>query len=450
MSLRKSVLYTAVTAGLLGICPASAWAQEQPEAAVSEIPTAPKSAIGEVTATSVNVRSGPAESHYPTMKLNKGDRVVVVGHRFDWLKIKPPQGSFSYIAKIYVDRDGAGASGTVSRNDVVVRAGSTLSAQNSEVQTKLNTGDKVEILGEQNEYYKITPPEGAYLYVAKQFVSLVRPATTGEAVPTPAAVAPDTGAQPTTQAAAPAIPADTATPAQPVQPVQPRQPARQQQQPAQRDTEEVTQPPARTAAQAAEDAELQFRRIESRFQQAEAQKLEDRQIEPLLKEYREMQKADALTATSRRMVLYRIAQLESMQQQQAELNQAKQADAEFQAKQKELEAQRQEIQQRIQASAIQVYTAVGQLQASALQKDGQPLLRLVDPADGKTLIYVSSGDPKHGTLVGKFVGVKGNISRDERQGVEIIDPTDMVPVDQTKVLRGVTAKIYPPSSAKGQ
>lgn len=422
MLLRKSVFCLAVTAGALGMVPATTWAQEQPEAAATEIPNAKFSAVGEVTATSVNVRSGPAESHYPTMKLNKGDKVIVVGQKFDWLKIKPPQGSFSYIAKIYVDRDGAGTSGTVKNNEVLVRAGSQLSPLNSEPQAKLNTGAKVQILGEMNEYYKIAPPEDAYLYVAKQFVSLVRVATTGESVPPPAALT----ATPTTRPVERAVEPGQATGATPA-------------------------PSAAAAAQPNEDVELDFRRLEARNEQAEAQPLEQRPIADLIKDYQQLaQKSDSLSATSRRMVQYRIAQLKVLQQQQAELNQTKQASADFQAKQAEMQAQRQAIEDRIKASAIAVYTAVGQLQTSTLQKDGQTLLRLTDPADGQTLVYVHSTDPKNASLIGKFVGVKGELSKDARLSVDIIEPTAIEPVDQAKVLRGVTAKIYPPSAAKAQ
>jgi uncharacterized protein YgiM (DUF1202 family) len=412
MSLRKSVLFLAMTAGAITMLPAALWAQQQPEAAATEIPNAKFTVVGEVNATSVNVRSGPAESHYPTMRLNKGDKVIVVGQKFDWLKIQPPQGSFSYIAKIYVDRDGAGTSGTVSGNDVQIRAGSLLSPMNDAPQTKLSTGAKVQILGEQDEYYKIVPPEGAYLYIAKQFVAVVRQATTGETAPPPAVVPQPAATQP---------------------------------------VEATTQPAPAAVPQASEDAELEFRRLEARHQQTEAQLLEDRPLTDLLKEYEQLgQKAASLSATSKRMVLIRVAELKALQQQQAELLQVKQAAADFQAKQAELQTQRQAIEQRIKASEVVIYTALGQLQTSALQKDGQTLLRLIDPADGQTLIYVHSTDAKNASLIGTFVGVRGEIAKDARLAVDVLEPTSLEPVDQAKVMRGITAKIYPPSATKGQ
>jgi SH3-like domain-containing protein len=117
------------------------------------------------------VRCGPAESYYPTMKLDKGARVTVVGMKLDWLKIVPPDGSFCYISKAFVDRNGDGTAGKVNKDAVNVRAGSTLNSLKVVPLCQLSIGMDVKILGEQDEYYKIVPPEGkAFVYVNKQFV----------------------------------------------------------------------------------------------------------------------------------------------------------------------------------------------------------------------------------------------------------------------------------------
>lgn len=248
-------------------------------------------------------------------------------------------------------------------------------------------------------------------------MTFVRQATTGESVPAPTAVASGATTKPIAAAGEPAQAAQANPP----------------------------------AAQTDEDVELQFRRLEARFQQAQAQPLEDRPIADLLKDYQQLgQKAESLSATSNRMVLIRTAELKALQQQQAELIQVKQGNADFQAKQAELQAQRKTVEERLKESAVAIYTAVGQLQTSALQKDGQTLLRLVDPADGQTLVYVRSIDPKNASLIGKFVGIKGDIAKDPQLAVDILEPTEIEAVDQAKVLRGVNAKIYPPSAAKAQ
>src|SRR5438067_5123467 len=100
-----------------------------------EIATAKNAAVAEINSDNVYVRSGGSDNYYPTMKLNKNAQVTVVGAKFDWLKIVPPQGSFSYIAKAFVDKQPDGT-GTVNRDDVNVRAGSELNALKTTVQGK--------------------------------------------------------------------------------------------------------------------------------------------------------------------------------------------------------------------------------------------------------------------------------------------------------------------------
>jgi uncharacterized protein YgiM (DUF1202 family) len=83
---------------------------------------------GEVNSNTVYVRSGPAENYYPTAKLDKGAQVTVVGIKGDWLKIVPPAGSFSVVAKAYVkQKEGSANVGIVDVETLNVRAGSTVS-----------------------------------------------------------------------------------------------------------------------------------------------------------------------------------------------------------------------------------------------------------------------------------------------------------------------------------
>jgi len=109
------------------------------------------------------------------MRLSTGTAVTVVGEEFGWLKIEPPPGSFCLIAKDYVDLDRDG-SAVVSSDHVNVRAGSTLSSRRLPIM-QLEKGAAVKILGEhQDGFYKIAPPPGAYLWIAKQFVRQVKQA----------------------------------------------------------------------------------------------------------------------------------------------------------------------------------------------------------------------------------------------------------------------------------
>jgi hypothetical protein len=126
---------------------------------------------GMINADGVVIRSGPADAFYPTIKLPKGTTVTVVGQVGNWLKIDPPKGSFSYVGKAFVKRFGDSANGVVEGTATPnVRAGSELSSMKTSVQTKLEPYQPVTILGEQDEFFKIEPPPGAYLYVEEQYV----------------------------------------------------------------------------------------------------------------------------------------------------------------------------------------------------------------------------------------------------------------------------------------
>jgi len=131
--------------------------------------------IGEITGDDVNIRSGPGTNYYRCGKLNKGDRVKVVGSQFSWSRIVPPAGSFSWISKQYVsiDQDNP-AIGTVTGNAVRVYAGSEQlkPIHSTTVLLKFNRGDKVSLMGEEEgDYYKILPPAGTYLWVLTEYIN---------------------------------------------------------------------------------------------------------------------------------------------------------------------------------------------------------------------------------------------------------------------------------------
>src|SRR2546430_782310 len=56
-----------------------------------KIDNAPNSAIASINSDNVYVRSGAGDNYYPTVKLNPGSQVTVVGSKFDWLKVIPPE-----------------------------------------------------------------------------------------------------------------------------------------------------------------------------------------------------------------------------------------------------------------------------------------------------------------------------------------------------------------------
>ncbi len=126
-----------------------------------------------ITGDNVYIRSGPGTNYYECGKLNKSDKVEVVSTQFSWSRIVPPAGSFSWISTQYVSTDPNNPGvGVVTGDSVRVYAGSdsVKPLYSTTLQLKLNEGDKVKLLGEERDnYYKIAPPVGAYLWVSTQF-----------------------------------------------------------------------------------------------------------------------------------------------------------------------------------------------------------------------------------------------------------------------------------------
>lgn len=131
--------------------------------------------MAEITGENVNIRSGAGTNYYLCGKLNKGDKVQVVDCKFGmWSCIVPPAGCYSLIAKQNVKVDVNSPSvGIVTAPDVHVYAGSpsVRPMYSAITQVQLAKGDKVEVLGEAEDYYKITPPSGAYLWVNANYLT---------------------------------------------------------------------------------------------------------------------------------------------------------------------------------------------------------------------------------------------------------------------------------------
>ena len=145
---------------------------------------------GVLTGSNVYIRSRALAEAYTCGKISRPVTVTVAGRDGNWLKIVPPEGVFSVIAKSYVRRD-AENWGTVTGDKVRVRAGSSplladINAHYAE-QGYLNTGHTVAIIGEGSDFYKIVPPGGAYVWISARYVRLpgqeaVEPPPSGDAV----------------------------------------------------------------------------------------------------------------------------------------------------------------------------------------------------------------------------------------------------------------------------
>ncbi|MHC4728202.1 MAG: SH3 domain-containing protein [Planctomycetota bacterium] len=147
----------------------------------------------EVTEDNAPIRCGSGTNFYICGKLKKGDKVKVVSSKFNWSRIVPPSGSFSWISMRYVSIDPDNPdTGIVTADGIRVYAGSEQREpiHSETLQLKLNRGDEVKFIGKQTrDYFKITPPTGAYLWVSTKYtkplatpvVKVIKPVV----VPTP-------------------------------------------------------------------------------------------------------------------------------------------------------------------------------------------------------------------------------------------------------------------------
>jgi len=522
----------------------SAFAQPAPAVADgADVENSKFTTTGIIQSNAVFVRCGPGDNYYPTMKLDKGTKVKVVGARFDWLKVVPPEGSFCYVAKLYVDRHGVGQVGRVNKDSINVRAGSSLSALKIGILCELRQNEEVEIIGEEQEYFKIKPPAGAYLYVNKKFVEPdpeakpevqtaqnTKPATpkatvattetpatggtgaapatgtsTAETIdkPTAPATAANTGTVATTgtvpdNVAKPGTPADatastgtpatgtpatsgaattetpatgaasTGTPATTAgTPAAGTETGSTGTTPASPDATATGTPAAGSAAAGTETMppkttvtdpatvatpkapevgpEQAFDQAEAEFHDARALPLEKQPIDDLLKKYEPLAKGDKLPESMRRVAEARVLTLKGRLTSQGDLLKMRKAQDELKQRQMALEAEQQELQQRIAANAVKFYAAVGTIQPSSLQQGQGTLYRVTDPATGRTVCYLRSNDKAAVSMLGQFVGIKGNLVDDARLGGRVIMATELVAVDPGKVHQTVTAQIIPPS-----
>ena len=130
--------------------------------------------VADVVGNDVYIRSGPGTNFYHCGKLYKGDRVQVIKAQHGWSCIVPPPGCFSWIAMQYVSINLDNPTmGIVTGNNVGVYAGSDYVEPMHSVskQVVLGQGQLVKLLSEEkDDYYKIAPPDGAYLWVSSQFL----------------------------------------------------------------------------------------------------------------------------------------------------------------------------------------------------------------------------------------------------------------------------------------
>jgi len=184
---------------LLTLC-AVAWAQQAPVVTTTPVgigepggaspPAEPY--VAEAVGNDVFIRSGPGTNFYQCGKLYAGDRVQVISVQLGWSCVVPPPGCFSWVSMQYVSINLDNPTmGIITGDNVGVYAGSDFMEPrwSTSKQAVLNRGQTVKLLGEEkDDYYKIAPPQGAYLWVSSQFLqtadrTVVKPLEANGATP---------------------------------------------------------------------------------------------------------------------------------------------------------------------------------------------------------------------------------------------------------------------------
>lgn len=401
---------------------------EEPVQVVDQIENSPFQFIGQVNSENVHVRSGPGENHYPTLRLNKGAEVTVVGIKFDWLKVLPPEGSYSVISRDFVKLTEGTKTGVVTATNVRVRAAGSVSNLKTMIQCHLNPGDEVTILGEEDGYYQIEPPADSYVFVNQKFVTPVRQINVK-----PIARQDRQPQRPQGTFVAPPLPDADASVAGPT-----TQPVNAGDATAQKPT---TQPVRWDLAK----IETEFDRLEDLARNSAKMRLDEQPIRDLIAGYEGLAAQQSLPLAMRQVTQVRLLTLRAKLKSQDEYLATRKVQEQADRKLADLRAQREAVEQRMIGN-VTVYTAVGTLQASTLQAGSGTLYRLTDPATGRTLCYVrGTKDPKFVTFVDRFVGVKGELTNDPQLGMKVIPATEIVAVDPQNVNKNVVAQIVPPS-----
>jgi hypothetical protein len=148
----------------------------------------------------IEVRSGPTDKFYPTSKLRMGERVTVIrqdASQRDWLAIKPPPGSFSWIKADFVDQTPQFAI-VKSKDPVPVKPGSSLSNETPVNQAMVSQGTMLTIAGPpktgaDGTWIMVQPPPTEVRYIpvsaVKQMVAAAPPAPAAPPPSTPATLA---------------------------------------------------------------------------------------------------------------------------------------------------------------------------------------------------------------------------------------------------------------------
>jgi hypothetical protein len=208
-------------------------------------------------------------------------------------------------------------------------------------------------------------------------------------------------------------------------------------------------PPPSPATQPSSEAELEFDRLEAQYAECSLKPLDEQPVSQLLEGYQKLANSDKLPESLRRIAEFKADVLKARLEVQQQFAETRQHMDAMKQKQMALNAEREELEQRVKDADFKFYTAVGTLRPSSLQVGSETLFRLTDPANGRTIVYVRSNDTKFAAMIGQFIGVKGDVQTDQQMNLRIISPTAFELVNPAKVGQTVAAQIVPSSLLPG-
>ncbi len=136
-----------------------------------------------VNSDDVYVRSGPGQNYYPTSKLKVGEAVEVYRHDpGGWYAIRPPEGSFCWVAVRYLTL-GRDKLAVINGDRVVARVGSSFSDIRDVIQVRLERGEEVDVLETKildaaqggERWAKVAPVAGEFRWVLGKFLDRTPP-----------------------------------------------------------------------------------------------------------------------------------------------------------------------------------------------------------------------------------------------------------------------------------
>lgn len=132
------------------------------------------------------VYSGPAEPRYVTHEIPRGTKVEVYERRDEWLGIRPPQGSFSWVPSAAMTMTEEPGVAEAAEGGVASWIGSAAErVQEHQSSVQLKRGEQVEVLGKKEVetgdgkrevWLKIAPPAGEFRWIHASQVSSEAPA----------------------------------------------------------------------------------------------------------------------------------------------------------------------------------------------------------------------------------------------------------------------------------